>query len=445
MRDLVTANAAPRALPSWRSLCRGASLVVARAGGVIGQMAVQIAVGALAGPAGIGALQLHMSWSAVLGEVVGGGEPTRAMRDTAVAMHKGAATDIRQSLVRGTGKIFLWSSILGLLFIVLGASGLSHTLGLAPGFLWLSIAIAAPLFALTRLLAETLKALDSPLLAVTIENSAIPVTLLVTCAGIALRSSDASWHITLLLMAAVAGALLAAISLACGVRSQLVQRRDTPNSPTESQTRPTGRTEQLHFWLTGLLNIAFLQLPFLIMPLMVTADEIGRFAVAHKLVNIITTLLILLAAVYAPRFARAAASGDAAGVRRQLRETQLLSLTLFIPVWLALLVLETPLAGLFNLGDAGILDFLLLLGAGQFINAATGLSGVALSMSGGAHRESMVLIVSLMTTLTAALILGQTWGAAGIATACAAGIALRNLASYGFAIRHFKTLEIMES
>lgn len=470
MRDAVSAGL------SVSAMRRGATLGLARIGGIAAQMGVQIAVGALAGASAIGALQLHMAWTSVVGEVLGRGEATRAMRDTAVIARHRAGAPIRRNLRRALGRIASFSAVLGAVALLLLAAGLGAcaAVGVCPGslsgfsprsslsmddtLLAASVLAAAPLFAFTRVLAETLKALDKALLAVSVENAAVPLAVLGACAALAWLDAGARAVLNALLVAAVFGAGAATLLLRCAVRRAVrreVRRevlRDAPPPVPQGGSRrarraplkhralgeagPLGPREPLHFWLTGLLNIAFLQLPFLVMPWLVSVDDVGEFAVAHKLVNVITTLLILLAAVYSPRFARAAAAARFDEARRLLRETQYLSLALFTPVWVILLILADPLAWLFSLGERDLLPFLLILGAGQLINAATGLCGVMLNMSGAPQLETRILSICTLLTLVAALGLGSARGALGIAAASAGGIALRNLASYAMALRH---------
>ena len=466
---------------SVSAIRRAATLGLARISGIAAQMGVQIAVGALAGASAIGALQLHMAWSSVAGEVLGRGEATRAMRDTAVIARHRAGAPIRGNLRRAFGHIASFSAVLGGLALLLVAAGLGAAAGAAVGacpasppgplagfspgcllstdeaVLAVSVIAAAPLFAFTRVLAETLKALDKPLIAVSVENAAVPLAVLGACAALAWLGAGARAVVNALLIAAVLGAGAATLLLLCAVRCAVrreVRREVLRAAPPQDGSRraeraplkprargaagPLGPREQLHFWLTGLLNIAFLQLPFLVMPWLVSVDDVGEFAVAHKLVNVITTLLILLAAVYSPRFARAAAAARFDEARRLLRETQYLSLALFTPVWVILLLLADPLAWLFSLGERDLLPFLLILGAGQLINAATGLCGVVLNMSGAPQLETRILSICTLLTLVAAVGLGSARGALGIAAASAGGIALRNLASYAMALRHLE-------
>lgn len=106
---------------------------------------------------------------------------------------------------------------------------------------------------------------------------------------------------------------------------------------------------------------------------------------------------------------------------------------------MSLLALADPLSRLFSPGDRELLPLVPILGAGQLINAATGLSGVMLNMSRAARFETRILSICTLVTLVAALWLGSARGAMGIAAASAGGLARRNLASYAMASRHLKS------
>ena len=183
-------------------------------------------------------------------------------------------------------------------------------------------------------------------------------------------------------------------------------------------------------WANSLLAVAFLQLPFLLLPWFATPADIGVYAVAHKLLNIVSTLLILLSAVFGPAFARAASEGGAAGLRSLLRRTQWLSCAIFLPLCAVLLLGLEPLAGLFNVPADLLGHYLIILAGGQLVNAVTGLSGVLLNMAGGAARETRALAVSLFIAVAAAPVVGSLHGAAGLAVLFSAVLAGKNLASY---------------
>jgi len=442
MAEAVAVRALPRLTPG--GLRRGAALAVSRGLAVGAQMAVQMAVGFVSGPAGIGLLQLHMAWSSLAGELVGGGEPSRALRDTSIRYERGEGRAIRGAMQRASLRILGFGSALAALVAVLILITGDEMIPGSGGFMLVAtVLLAAPLFALGRLCAESLKGLGDPLAAVTLENLLLPGTILLACAAMAAGILPAS-----------AGALLGAATLGVVLTFALLGQRffrkirTVPEGTRETQDSHSFSAggEQTFLWLNGLLNIAFLQLPFLVLPWFVDATEIGLFAVAHKLVNIITTLLILLAAVYGPRFAKAAAARDAAQMTQLLHQTQQISVALFTPTWVVLLLAAQPLGELFSLEAGSLGPIVLILGCGQLANASTGLSGVLLSMSGGARKEFQNLVISALITLGAALAiaLADTANSSArlelIAMVIAGGIGLRNLLTYLSARRHIHLL-----
>jgi O-antigen/teichoic acid export membrane protein len=124
------------------------------------------------------------------------------------------------------------------------------------------------------------------------------------------------------------------------------------------------RGDLFYLWGTGVLSIGFLHLPFVVMPLYVDTAQIGVFAVAHKFINVITTLLLLLAALFSPSFARFAAQGNSAALLGLLWRTQLISTAVFLPVTLLLIALADPLAGLFGEDFGNLQNYMLILAAG---------------------------------------------------------------------------------
>lgn len=425
------------------------TLAVSRGAGVVAQVCVQIAVGALGGPGALGLLQLLTSWTALLGEVLSIGYPTRAMRDAAVLSASGKPRAVRKTLRRAASRVALAGVGLAvLLCIAVAVSGSS-----APDIdrsLIVALAMAAPLFALSRVWSEALKGLQRPLIAVTLENLTTPTALLALCGALALAQRALSRE--LLLLGVVVGiAATAALSLMALHRRLVRLHEDSAPSPangaaaqtTITEIAPhltTDRREQLHFWCNGLLNIAFLQLPFLMLPLFASAEEIGRYAVAHKLLNIITTLLILQAAVYGPRFARAAAQQNAGELAALLWRTQLVSAAIFLPSAAVLLGASAPLAGVFSLPGGSLLPLLLVLCGGQVVNALTGLSGVLLTMSGNAASETRLQLAAIIATASAAFLIAPSHGIYGVAAAASAGIAGKNLASWLLARKRIHAL-----
>ena len=426
----------------WRAqlqrLGPAVSLAASRGGAVGVQFLVQVVVGALAGPAGLGILALFTSWSCLLGEVLAQGLPARAMRTVAVNFPDGdrqwIRDDLRRSALRILGAAALLAILAALALLVgrnlPGAGNPTEYTQVA-----LAVVAAAPLFALLRLGSDALKGAGAPLEAITLENLVTPGVLLLVCALCWLTGQPLLT--TTLLMAGVAGFALAPV----GIWASLVRR--LARSPGGGAGQGSGafrdHRDQRALWANSILSIAFLHLPFLVLPWYADPAEIGIYAVAFKLVSIITTLLMLLAAVFGPAFAREAATGDADAVRALLRRTQWISTVIFLPFMSVLLLAAEPLASLFSLADGALLPYLVVLAVGHFVNAATGLSGVLLNMVGEARLELKTLVGSLLVALALAPLVGPLYGAMGLACLFSAALAAKNLASYGMASHFLQT------
>ncbi|MEH6559196.1 MAG: hypothetical protein V7708_15475 [Oceanicoccus sp.] len=431
----------PARLSKFLPMCK---LTVSRGSAILAQFAAQLVVGTMVGAGGLGVLQLFTSWACIAGEILGQGLPTRAMRLVSVAYAERRGDVIGQLLRDARRKIIrLW-----LLLALLAAVPLALLLrGEAPpdwahyGLLLIGAALVAPFFSLLRLYAESLKATGAALAAVTLESLISPVALLLVC-GVCWFTGQTVLTITLLVAFGLS-VVVTPLALHAKLRQQLALLPTEQTLKEEENTlSPTVRGELLSLWGIGVLSIGFLQFPFIVLPIYVDAAQIGVFAVAHKLINVITTLLLLLAAVFGPEFARQAARSDAAGMLGLLRRTQLISIAVFLPVSLTLIALANPLARLFGEDFGDLQIYLIILTAGQLVNAATGLPGLMLNMAGAASKELSTLIVAMIFALGGSMWVGPEFGAIGLACVFSSSIALKNIVSYALARHHLHTTRI---
>lgn len=412
------------------------ALVASRGSAILAQFAAQLVVGTMAGAGALGALQLLTSWTCIAGEVLGLGLPTRAMRDVSIRYEQQQPKQILQILRESRRKIFrLWLTLV--MLAALPAIFLARTQDTVSWteYSWLLIAagLAAPLFSLIRLYAESLKATGAALAAVTIESLTSPLALLLACAYCWLAGHPV---VTVTLVIAFGLSLvITPVALSQRLKQQVEKLAPPPAETRDAHAPPkVERGDLFYLWGTGVLSISFMHLPFLVMPLYIDTEQIGVFAVAHKLVNVITTLLLLLAAVFGPSFARYAAQGNSQALLGLLRRTQLISTAVFLPVSLLLIALAKPLADLFGEDFGNLQIYLAILAAGQLVNAATGLSGLLMNMAGAASKEMYTLITAMVAALAGSAWIGPEYGATGLAIVFSCSIALKNIASYLLAI-----------
>jgi O-antigen/teichoic acid export membrane protein len=410
-------------------------MAASRLAAVAAGVAAQVAVGSLGGAGALGMLQLFQSWTTIGAEVAAQGLPTRTMRSIAIDYSARDIPAIYRRLRWAVGRVSRsWLPaclLIAIVFLaVTGAAGTRSADG-PEAYALAAALLAAPLVALLRIAAEALKALDAPIPAILAESTAVPLALLVA-AGLC-WSSRQPMTVPVLLAAGLAAYLLAPALL------YLLIRRRIPNTGSGRRSRARGDAEPADdlnvLWASSLLSVAFLHLPFLVLPLFAGTAEIGVYAVGNRLVGIITMLLLLLAAVFGPAFAReAAASGRA--LPRMLLRSQLLSSAIYLPLAAMLLLGSSALAGLFNVPADDLHWVLVVLGIGHLVNAATGLSGVMLNMVGAARLELCATGAVCLVTLAASPTVGDTFGYQGLAVLFSAAVAAKNLLSYALALHY---------
>jgi O-antigen/teichoic acid export membrane protein len=384
------------------------------------QLVVQLVVGRLAGPAGLGLLQLFTSWTCVAGEAAALGRPVHAMRTLAVSREGAGRSGLDAYLSRQVRAIAApWFVMLIIALPVL--------LQLKRGRFILLVMLAAGGFALLRLFSESLKALARPAVSVLVETCVPAIAVLLLCAalwwtGDAVRGEQ-------LILSMAAGILLAVLMLAAVLARRLADSRDQGDAVADARW-----SELLPLWGGGLLSILLMQLPFLFLPFYADVESTGQFALAYKLVNLVSVVLLLLASLYGPRFASAWRDAPAE-LSRLLWQSQYSSFALFAAPALLLLLGGRWLLGLFGAEFVEAQPLLLVLLCGQLINAVTGLPGLLLNMAGRGRDEFHSLLLSLALASAGCLWLGPAHGAMGIAVAYSGALAFKNLLSWSLARR----------
>ncbi len=427
---------APRLSSTLSRLARvspALGLVGSRGLAMIAQVGVQIAVGALSGPFGLGILQLFMAWSSVLGEVLARGWPSIVLKRVSIAWSRNEQRTGRAVLDRALRAVIRgWPVGLAVgaaLFIALNLFSDNIEI-LEAAWMLPVLLITAVIFALSRVCSEALKGADAPLAAITIENIVPPVVLLSLC--LVCFMVGVTPTAGMLVMGGALGLTVGAMWIGRSV----IRRLGEVNNASLRTGKWDDLPERRALWFSSVQGIAFLQIPFLVLPLFTDTETIGIYAVAHKLVNIITTLLILLASVFGPAFARAAADGNRDRLRQLLARTQWLSIALFAPAAGFLLLTADSIAGVFHVPSLDLRIFMFILVMGQLINATTGLSGILLNLTGAARTEWRISITALCVALLFSVPIGGHFGATGLAILFSVVLALKNAASWLAARRH---------
>ncbi len=424
--------------PLRRKLGNTLPALMVRGGGLGLQIAMSVAVARLLGAEGMGLYTLYVTWMVLFADLVSMGMPVYALRTVAALKARGqgnaAGSFVRQALglVLSVGAVILllpWWAAGSMARWIAGDVNLASAFQMA--------AVSAWLFVGLRILTETLKAIGATQRGLFVESAAIPLVILLLLPVLILH--DCLDGESLLWLHVMATGL--AFALAAALWRSLC--RGLGGVPGESF--PAYSPALWPLWGGALLNVAYVNLPILLLPQFATVEELGQFGVAFRLMNLVTVILVTLAAIFGPQFAAAYALKNAARLRDLLKRSQQFSLLLFAPFLLAFTLLAGPVLSLFGEEFQEAKPLLWILALGQLVNAATGLVGYLLNMMHQERTEFAILLGTGGVMLVCMMITGPVAGVLGVTLAYSAGLMLKNLLSLMFSLQHLRRLETSAS
>lgn len=433
------------------SILQIAPLMLVRGIAVILQALMQLAIARVAGSGGIGLMQLYQTWTCVLGETNAMGLPTQTLKYVSVNPE---GQETRNRLIRSlkfvSGWWLLGSLVATAVFAVVpGLMGFSLWVQLA--FIWSILC-----FSVLRISAEALKAIGRSGQSIFAENAIAPLLMILFCLALILGVfkqplGDTQIEAQSLIIAASLFATIAAgYSLARSLHYIGTKTEGSESKTVKNAEQRIFSSETRFFWGTAILSIGFLNLPFLLMPYFGSLEDIGLFALAFKLINPISTILIMLGAFFTPRFARAAAnsntsnSNNGESLKGLLFQSQWISVLLYLPVLLPILIFSDFILAIFGPEFVEAKPYLYLLAIAHLVNAVTGLSGNMLNMIGLGKREFQGSLIFFSIALLTGVWAGLTAGLFGIALVYGFALAGKNIWSYGFAIYAIRSESLTE-
>ncbi|GEM_PF-1866211 len=179
---------------------------------------------------------------------------------------------------------------------------------------------------------------------------------------------------------------------------------------------------------TGLSLFLFTQADIWIVGMFTTTESVGIYGVTVRLVTLVAFSLGAFSTIIPPIMSSVHASGDMNELKRVVRESTRWILSTAMPIIL-ILTLEGNLILKYFFGDEFISGYtaLLILCAGQLINAGSGLVGYLLQMTGG-HRSLMKITVfwGILNVLLNTVLV-PVWGIAGAALSTSFCLAMVNV------------------
>lgn len=186
------------------------------------------------------------------------------------------------------------------------------------------------------------------------------------------------------------------------------------------------------FLVATLLNLALKQADVLYVGHLLNHTKAGYYGAAARMASLVALGLSAADFVYMPRIAALFQQEKKRALQEMLRQASRQILLISVPVILLLAIAGKMLLGWF--GDSfrdAYLPLVILL-AGQAVNAATGMVGGVLSMTG--HHRIFVLfnLVAFLVQLTLSWLLIPSFGMTGAAIATSTALIALNLLGYSY-------------
>lgn len=158
---------------------------------------------------------------------------------------------------------------------------------------------------------------------------------------------------------------------------------DRPGTCTEdAEALPPLWTTARPFLVIELVQSALLSLPVLVLGVFASAVAVSAFSIANRVTMMINTILVSLALIAAPGFARHHRLGDYADLRRVDRQTRLLAAIVCMPIVAVIMIFPHALLALLGGSFADASAALILLSVGQIVNILLPTEDMMLAMTG---------------------------------------------------------------
>lgn len=340
---------------------------------------------------------------------------------------------LRWALRRAGGLSLVFGAVIGGLHQVIAE--MFESAELSP--LLISIAVATPAFTLSFVLAGFLKGVNMPARASLQENGSISLLAAVcilgaVIAGDARSLPQAGWAFCIAAWLVCAqGALQAGLWLYRHPRVRDSNTVDPSTLPSRSEFFSTAQSFIV-------LNLSmFLQqvVAMLIAGALLSHGDLGLFKSAERVGMVISFILLVINAVFPPRFARLFHQGRHEELGRLAQQSSLVAAAMATPAAIVCLVFPEWVLGWFGEEFRQAANLLRIIVIGHLFNVMFGSVGFLLTMTG---REKVMRNISLVCSalgLLAFLVLIPMLGAVGAALSLAMVLMLQNFVAAIFVWR----------
>jgi len=401
--------------------------------GLVLQLSLTVILGRLLGAAGMGVFSLYTSWMMMFASFADLGMPNHVLRTVSVQDDRNNRNQAISFTLLVIKTLLISGGVVSLLVLLFSDYFVAEDANVDYQYVLAVAAVSAIAFMIIRILSEALKGIRQVNLALAAETALLPFAALLMLGVLYLYG----WDIT------AQGYLALHLVLMIAVTAFMIWMllRLKTQSQTDDAVPTLFNRGLLPFWGGGLLNMWFMNMPIILLPQFASTEEIGIYGVAFRLIGLASIILVTLASLFGPKFARDYANNDAEALKQGLKHSQILSMLVFIPMLIVFTLFAEPVLGIFGEEFKAGKEILWILVVGQTINAATGLVGFMMNMI---HQEKQEFYIHLTTTIMLTpmiFLLGNLYGVIGVAVAYASALVIKNLISLIFSLYHLNAMQ----
>lgn len=292
------------------------------------------------------------------------------------------------------------------------------------------ISLAIPAFTLAFILSGFMKGINKPATACLLENGSISLV-----ASFLILGFNSVWLQGGIAHTGWAFALASWLVLGQGAWQAWLWFSRQRWEETKATTKEEFHSSSQAFFLMSLAQFMQQVLGIMVAGWLLSSDELGLFRSAERMAFLISFILLVINAIFPPRFAKLFYQGDYLGLAILARKGALLGSLLASPLLLVCLLFPSWVLGLMGPEFSQASLLLQILAGAQLVNVATGSVGFLLNMTG--HERLMRNIALACNALGLALLFSliSLFGALGAALALATVLVLQNLTALVFVWR----------
>jgi O-antigen/teichoic acid export membrane protein len=203
---------------------------------------------------------------------------------------------------------------------------------------------------------------------------------------------------------------------------------------TAPEALPSLWTTAWPFLTIELVQVSLLSLPVLMLGVFADARSVSEFSIVSRLTMLINTILVSMALIAAPAFARHHRRHEYEQLRRVERQTRLLAMAICLPAIAIMMIFPRLLLSLLGSDFTVASTALIVLALGQIVNTFLPTQDMMLSMTGHGRTLRRLNVQQLLVclVLSAVLIPGfGLMGAAVLSTICL----IQGRVSFALAVR----------